>query len=102
MSPVRELDPDSDSWHFEPSTVCNGGLRNAIDSVGERLRKKVWVGTLGTPTDGFGEEVRKEIDERLLSQRESVPVWIPDDEFQSCYDEFCHQVCLSITHVYSR
>ncbi|EAU87507.2 trehalose-phosphatase [Coprinopsis cinerea okayama7 len=98
VSPVRELDPDSDSWHFEPSTVCNGGLRNAIDSVGERLRKKVWVGTLGTPTDGFGEEVRKEIDERLLSQRESVPVWIPDDEFQSCYDEFCHQVLWPCLH----
>ena len=22
----------------------------------------------------------------------SVPVWIPDAEFESCYDEFCHQV----------
>ena len=23
----------------------------------------------------------------------SVPVWIPDAEFENCYDEFCHQVC---------
>ncbi|KAH6904345.1 trehalose-phosphatase [Coprinopsis sp. MPI-PUGE-AT-0042] len=93
---TREL--DEEHWHFEASTTCNGGLRNAIDSVGERMRKKVWVGTLGTPTDSFKEDIRKEVDQRLLSQRDSVPVWIPDDEFQRCYDEFCHQVLWPCLH----
>jgi trehalose 6-phosphate synthase complex regulatory subunit len=96
---TREL--DEEHWHFEPSTTCNGGLRNAIDSVGERMRKKVWVGTLGTPTDSFKEDLRKEVDQRLLSQRDSVSVWIPDNEFQRCYDEFCHQVCSTPSPRYS-
>lgn len=95
---ITTKDLEADHWHFESSTSCNGGLRNAIDSVGGRLRRKLWVGTLGTPTDSFGEDARKEINERLLSQRESVPVWTPDDEFQSCYNEFCHQVLWPCLH----
>lgn len=79
-------------WYFENSTSCNGGLRNAVESVNERMRRKVWVGTLGTPTDEFGEDLRADIDRKLLAQRESVAVWIPDAEFTSAYDEFCHQV----------
>jgi trehalose 6-phosphate synthase/phosphatase len=77
---------------MEPNPHCNGGLKNAVDSVGDRMKKKLWVGTLGTCTDGFGDDLRKDIDTRMLAQRDSLPVWIPDAEFQSCYDEFCHQV----------
>ncbi|KAF5326221.1 hypothetical protein D9611_000735 [Ephemerocybe angulata] len=90
-SPIESDSPQKDKWHFEASTTCNGGLRNAVDSVHERMRRKVWVGTLGTATDGFDEDTRAQIDKRLLSQRESTAVWIPDAEFQSAYDEFCHQ-----------
>jgi trehalose 6-phosphate synthase/phosphatase len=28
----------------------------------------------------------------------SLPVWIPDAEFESCYDEFCHQVLWPCLH----
>jgi trehalose 6-phosphate synthase complex regulatory subunit len=70
----------------------NGGLRNAVDSVEDRIRKKLWVGTLGTCTDGFGEDLRKDINSRMLAQKSSLPVWIPDAEFECFYDEFCHQV----------
>jgi trehalose 6-phosphate synthase/phosphatase len=28
----------------------------------------------------------------------SVPVWIPDAEFENCYDEFCHQVLWPCLH----
>ena len=73
----------------------NGGLKNAVDSVDDRIRKKLWIGTLGTCTDGFDEDLRQDINSRMLAQRSSVPVWIPDAEFESFYDEFCHQVCLS-------
>ncbi|KAF6749841.1 trehalose-phosphatase [Ephemerocybe angulata] len=97
-SPVESDSPQKDTWHFEASTTCNGGLRNAVDSVHERMRRKVWVGTLGTATDGFDEETRAQIDKRLLSQRESTAVWIPDAEFQSAYDEFCHQVLWPCLH----
>lgn len=44
--------------------------------------------------------MRKDIDARMFVEEKSVPVWIPDSEFQSCYDEFCHQVedmfCLTL------
>lgn len=74
----------------------NGGLKNAVDSVDDRIRKKLWVGTLGTCTDGFDEDLRNDINSRMLAQRSSMPVWIPDAEFESYYDEFCHQVSRSL------
>ncbi|KAF8200267.1 alpha,alpha-trehalose-phosphate synthase [Pholiota molesta] len=92
--------PDSflPAWHMEPNPHCNGGLKNAVESVGDRMKKKLWVGTLGTATDSFSEDLRKDIDERMLSQRGQLPVWIPDTEFQKCYDEFCHQVLWPCLH----
>ncbi|KAI6107103.1 hypothetical protein EDD16DRAFT_1623990 [Pisolithus croceorrhizus] len=27
---------------------------------------------------------------------DSVPIWIPDSEFETCYDEFCHQASHSM------
>ena len=83
---------DPKKWHMESNPRGNGGLKNAVDSVDDRIRKKLWVGTLGTCTDKFDEDLRKDINSRLLAQRSSTPVWIPDAEFESFYDEFCHQV----------
>ncbi|RPD60848.1 hypothetical protein L227DRAFT_547270 [Lentinus tigrinus ALCF2SS1-6] len=93
-------DPSSHNtkWHFESNPHCNGGLKNAIESVGDRLRRKLWVGTLGTNTDGFRESLRRNIEWRMREERDSVPVWIPDADFQSCYDEFCHQVLWPALH----
>ena len=79
-------------WHIAPNSHCNGGLKNAIDSIRGRLTQKLWVGTLGSSTDGFGPKMRKSIDKKMREMSGSVPVWIPDGEFESCYDEFCHQV----------
>ncbi len=73
-------------------------MKNAIDSVGDRLRRKLWVGTLGTNTDGFRESLRRNIEWRMREDRDSVPVWIPDSDFASCYDEFCHQVLWPCLH----
>lgn len=85
-------------WHISPNTHCNGGLKNAIDSVKARLTQKLWVGTLGSSTDSFGSEMRKSIDKKMRQVSDSVPVWIPDGEFESCYDEFCHQVLWPCLH----
>ena len=84
---------------MEPNPHGNGGLKNAVDSVEDRIRKKLWVGTLGTCTDDYGEDLRKDINSRMLIQNSSLPVWIPDAEFESCYDEFCHQVNHSLSRV---
>ncbi|KAG6377935.1 glycosyltransferase family 20 protein [Boletus reticuloceps] len=85
-------------WHTAPNSHCNGGLKNAIDSVKDRLTQELWVGTLGNSTDAFGQELRDSIDSRMRQLCASVPVWIPDAEFESCYDEFCHQVLWPCLH----
>ena len=90
---------DPKIWHMELNPRGNGGLKNAIDSAEDRIRKKLWVGTLGTCTDEFGEDLRKDINSRMLAQRSSIPVWIPDAEFESFYDEFCHQASWSLSRV---
>lgn len=65
------------TWHLEPNPQGNGGLYNAIASVsGSLLKRKLWVGTLGTATDGFDSHVRKGVDARLREECDSVNVWI--------------------------
>ncbi|PFH45853.1 glycosyltransferase family 20 protein [Amanita thiersii Skay4041] len=87
------------AWHFEQNTHCNGGLKNAVLSVTpDRVKRLLWVGTLGTNTDNFCETLRKDIDKNMMQQRSSLPVWIPDAEFASYYDEFCHQVLWPCLH----
>jgi trehalose 6-phosphate synthase/phosphatase len=85
-------------WHIESNPRCNGGLKNAVASVNERLKRKLWIGTLGTNTDMIGDGPRKDIDTRMMELCDSQPVWIPDAEFESCYDEFCHQVLWPCLH----
>ncbi|KAF7306516.1 Alpha,alpha-trehalose-phosphate synthase [Mycena indigotica] len=87
-----------DEWHVEHNAHCNGGLHNAVVSMGDKLKKKLWVGALGTHTDSFSEPLRQAVDRRLLVEYGSVPVWIPDAEFESAYDEFCHQVLWPSLH----
>lgn len=95
--------PASDSpmgrqWHVEPNPHCNGGLHNAVKSVGGRLKRKLWVGTLGTNTDNFREQLRLNITRRMQEEHDSLPIWIPDQEFEQYYDMFCHQVLWPCLH----
>lgn len=85
-------------WHTELNQHCNGGLRNAVNSVSDRLKKKLWVGALGTATDNFDEDLRKDIDQRMRIESNYIPVWVPDEEFSKCYDGFCHQVLWPCLH----
>ncbi|KAH9964851.1 alpha-trehalose-phosphate synthase [Russula dissimulans] len=95
--------PHSDSpigrqYHVEPNPHGNGGLINAVKSLEGRLRRKRWVGTLGTNTDSLKEPLRRSIDHRMAEEYDSSPVWIPDDEFTQYYDNFCHQVLWPCLH----
>ncbi|KAG6864034.1 hypothetical protein C0991_000927 [Blastosporella zonata] len=93
-------DTAREPWYIEPNPYCNGGLKNAVDSVGSKLKNKLWVGTLGTSTDSISPATRSSIDATLstLPTHPSLPVWVPDAEFQSCYAEFCHQVLWPCLH----
>jgi trehalose-6-phosphate synthase len=95
--------PHSDSpigrqYHVEPNPHCNGGLINAVKSLEGRLKRKRWVGTLGTNTDSFKEPLRRNIDHRMTEEYDSSPVWIPDGEFTQYYDNYCHQVLWPCLH----
>jgi trehalose 6-phosphate synthase complex regulatory subunit len=95
--------PISDSpvgrqYHVEPNPHGNGGLINAVKSLEERLKRKRWVGTLGTNTDSVKEPLRRNIDYRMAEEYDSSPIWIPDDEFTQFYDNFCHQVLWPCLH----
>lgn len=83
---------NSQTWHFEASPHVNGGLVNAIESVKDRVKKKLWVGVLGIGTDTMDQNLRNDIEAKMHAEKNSQPVWMPDAEFASCYDEFCHQV----------
>jgi len=59
-----------DGFVVEPNSHCNGGLKNAIESVSNvslngdkpRLRKKLWVGTIATPGQtNFSDELKHKI-----------------------------------------
>ena len=89
--------PISCQYHVEPNSHGNG-LTNAVNSLEGRLRRKHWVGTLGTNTDLFKDALRLDIDHRLAEEYDSSPVWIPDDEFTQYYDNFCHQVLWPCLH----
>jgi len=93
LSAIRRTDSESaqSTWHTKPNLHANGGLHNAVRSVGSRIKRRLWVGTLGTHTDSFKDNLKRSIDKRMFEKVESVPVWIPDAEFEKCYDEFCHQ-----------
>ena len=84
--------PGGQPWHIDHNPHCNGGLHNAVQSIDSRLRRKLWVGTLGGDTDGLSGSLRRSIDHRMAKECDSLPIWIPDEEFGKYYDEFCHQV----------
>ena len=95
---ISSIGSHSQPWHVEGNSHCNGGLKNAVASVKSRLRKKLWVGTLGTNTDAYKESLRRNIEWRMRDDCNSLPVWVPDAEFATCYDEFCHQVLWPALH----
>ncbi|GBE87033.1 Putative alpha,alpha-trehalose-phosphate synthase [UDP-forming] 100 kDa [Sparassis crispa] len=101
-TPTRSLSNHShdlsQGWHLESNPHCNGGLKNAVGSMGVRMQRKLWVGTLGINTDRFRESLRRSMEWRMRDDSDSTPVWIPDAEFASCYDEFCHQVLWPCLH----
>ncbi|KAF8512946.1 alpha-trehalose-phosphate synthase [Hysterangium stoloniferum] len=88
------------TWHFEPNPQGNVGLYNAIASVsgGSMVRRKLWVGALGTATDAFDSKVREQVDVKSRDENNSIPVWIDDNEFSGFYDTFCHQVLWPCLH----
>ncbi|KAG9012855.1 hypothetical protein FRB94_005001 [Tulasnella sp. JGI-2019a] len=90
--------PEYTPWQIEASSHGNTGLFNALNSVGDIVQKKLWVGIIDSPTDDFSEDLRVDLELKYHSQHDSVPVWITDAEFGGCYDVYCHQVLWPTLH----
>lgn len=86
--------PHYTPWQIEASSHGNTGLFNAVNSVGDVIQRKLWVGIIDSPTDDFSEDLRVDLELKYQSEHDSLPVWITDAEFAGCYDGYCHQVCL--------
>ncbi|KAG8941040.1 hypothetical protein FRC04_004819 [Tulasnella sp. 424] len=90
--------PHYTPWQIEPSSHGNIGLFNAVNSVGNVIQKKLWVGIVDCPTDDFSEGLRDELEMKYRSLYESLPVWVSDAEFTGHYDVYCHQVLWPTLH----
>ncbi|KAK7026806.1 Trehalose-6-P synthase/phosphatase complex subunit [Paramarasmius palmivorus] len=98
QTPREEEEEEEEPFYIEPNSHCNGGLKNAFDSVGPSL-DRVWVGTLGTKTDEFSEGLKRNVEVKLREEENpGEVVWVKDDDFEGCYDEFCHQVLWPALH----
>ncbi|KAJ5174954.1 alpha-trehalose phosphate synthase subunit [Penicillium canariense] len=87
-------------WTVKAAEQGHGGLQNAIHAAEEAgvLLNKMWVGTLGMPTDSLTELTRDVIDETLRDDYESLTVFVGDSEFESHYAHFCRSVLWPAFH----
>ncbi|KAG8852596.1 hypothetical protein FRB96_008595 [Tulasnella sp. 330] len=90
--------PQYTPWQIEASSHGNTGLFNALNSVSDVVKKKLWVGIIDSPTDDFSEDLRVDLELKYHSEHDSIPVWITDSEFGGCYDVYCHQVLWPTLH----
>lgn len=95
----RVLLSDAD-WVVKSAVQGNGGLRNAIDAAAKAgvVDKKVWVGTLGMPTDSLKEHTRNKIALQLREEFDSLAVFVGDSEFEGHYFHFCRNVLYPAFH----
>lgn len=87
-------------WTIETSEQGNGGLRNAVRSATDagQLEDKIWVGTLGMPTDALAHQTRATIAERLQEEYGSVTVFVSDADFDGHYTHFCKTILWPVFH----
>lgn len=98
----HERDFESKSWSVEPGFQGNGGLVNAIrgrDGSREgESSQKIWVGTLGFPTDALGENRKEEIHEKLENEYESLTVFPTDRDLDGHYGHYCKTILWPVFH----
>lgn len=87
-------------WAIKAAEQGHGGLQNAIHAAEEAgtLQSKMWVGTLGMPTDSLPDLVRNILDETLRDDYDSLTVYVSDNEFEGHYAHFCRSVLWPAFH----
>ncbi|KAJ5103270.1 alpha-trehalose phosphate synthase subunit [Penicillium argentinense] len=89
-----------DDWAVKAAEQGHGGLQNAIHAAEEAgvLQNKLWVGTLGMPTDSLHALTREAIQGTLREEYESLAVFVSDSEFEGHYAHFCRSVLWPALH----
>lgn len=87
-------------WVVKAAEQGNGGLKNAINAAEEAglLPDKLWVGTLGMPTDLLKDQTRASIADILEDKFESLAVFVGDSEFEGHYSHFSRTVLWPAFH----
>ncbi|CDW99593.1 hypothetical protein [Sporisorium scitamineum] len=98
-------DDDADAalppFEFVGNPSANGGLINAVKSIErERLRAgKLYVGTPAISTEGWlGPWEKRQLEQKYIKERASMPVWLDDDDFDLSYNRFCKQILWPTFH----
>ncbi|KAG9238558.1 glycosyltransferase family 20-domain-containing protein [Amylocarpus encephaloides] len=89
------------NWTVVPADQGNGGLRNAVQAAvrNGKLNDKIWVGTLGMPTDALEETQQKQdIEDRLATEYDSLTVFCKDSDFDGHYSHYCKQILWPVFH----
>ena len=87
-------------WDIQLSEQGNGGLRNAVASAENDgfLEDKLWVGTLGMPTDALNPHLKDKIAEKLEVDHDSLTVYTDDSDFDGHYLHFCKTILWPVFH----
>jgi trehalose 6-phosphate synthase/phosphatase len=88
-------------WTVVPADQGNGGLRNAVQAAvrNHKLDEKLWVGTLGMPTDVLDDTQQKQdIEDRLATEYDSLTVFCKDSDFDGHYTHYCKQILWPVFH----
>lgn len=88
-------------WTVVPADQGNGGLRNAVQASvrNGKLQDKIWVGTLGMPTDALEDTQQKQdIEDRLATEYDCLTVFCKDSDFDGHYTHYCKQILWPVFH----
>ncbi|KAJ2747236.1 Trehalose-6-P synthase/phosphatase complex subunit [Coemansia sp. BCRC 34301] len=88
----------SDQFVVEHLNVGNIGLFNAVNASLDLFAERVWIGELGISTEGWSEERKTAVSNKLLDEVETYPVFVSDAEFEGHYGRFSKQLIWPAFH----
>ncbi|KAJ2820118.1 Trehalose-6-P synthase/phosphatase complex subunit, partial [Coemansia furcata] len=87
-----------DQFVVEHLNVGNIGLFNAVNASLDLFAERVWIGELGISTEGWSEERKTAVSNKLLDEVETYPVFVSDAEFEGHYSRFSKQLIWPAFH----
>lgn len=88
------------AWTVKPAVQGNGGLANAMKGAENAgiFESKLWVGTLGFPTDTIAQHKRDEMTGKLEHDYDGLTVFVHDHDFDGHYSHYCKQILWPVFH----